>query len=717
MSAPIYSSDDDIYQAAAQAGYLPSSDSGSSDSGPVTSPDQVDDGRESTDQFIARMTQGNVNPATLPASAPVSRSVSSGQSSSGHGFDPTKYAQVSGTQSAPGGLNSDLAVADQAGAQEKTQETALLTPANTEARQAAQAVAKAGSGAELEKGRQAGVLAKLNDDFAAEEAKINEHYRAEGNQSKADYMAALADFRASKIDPDQLWKQGGRTGQVATLAAVFIHDFLGAKGIHTSAMDTLNHAIDRNIQAQEAEMRKKGQVAEGFKNLWEMQRAQSASDAEARTRVRGFLLDGAKQAVTSHMAQYESALATAQGQAAVAKIDEEFSKNLVDIYNHVDTNTTARRNQAIQIWGEKLRNAQESWANSIKQQEADRLKNAGMANPLQDLVKDQLTGRPIGQFNPGTTDKQKDEYHAKSASLKSAFDTIEEMRALVRNNPARPDGITGTRLSGTAGQQYDALASQVAQQIEYATDHRFSADMVKNDLKGFRPDTWLNQANSEKVIATVERNWLRQLKNNYNEIVTDLAPDDPRRNLAPNKEVPMGAALTETSNKIDTPPKTPDEKWLDTIQQGLGGPGAFEPVDSDTVGAEVKSDHKQFTQHTAARDLVNSRDPADDAWFEATTGKKRDDSGQKVSESNIIKYEQILTQARELAQKTDDKGAPTKEAKDATETLRNLALPYLSGKVNDDPISIYALMQLHELTTQEGWIKANATTSGSEEGK
>ena len=514
---PVYSNDQDIYDAAATAGYIPQSSPSESlaaatEPGPVTSPSELGV-KETTDDFIRRLSGGNVEPDNLPATKaqrqaeaqaagiqPVQGgSTSTGASASGRGFNEGKYKQVSGTE---GDLRRDMAAADQAGQEELNRDTSLLSQGAQNQRRATAAVGTAEGNVELAKGMQAHLLNQINAGFAQEEAKINEHYRSEANQVKADYMTALADFRASKVDPDQLWKRGGVGGQMATMAAVFVHDFLGAKGIQTSAMDTLNRAIDRNIAAQEAEMRKKGQVAEGFKSLWDMQRAQSASDAEARMRVRGFMLESAKQAVISNMAPYQSALATAQGQAAVAKIDEEYAKNLIDVYGHIDTVTNARKAQAIQIWAEKLKNAQESWANSIKQQEVNQ--KGKIPSPLQDLVISPLTKKPIGVYRPGITDTEKEKFREKLGGLGEVQNMISEMQELIRRNPGRNDFFVNTRFADTDGQRFDFLRNQVAQTIEYATQHRGSSELVKQDLNRILPDTVLNRGDAEKVLAQVE---------------------------------------------------------------------------------------------------------------------------------------------------------------------------------------------------------------------
>ena len=680
-------SDDVIYQAAQTAGYLPSDSSASGEGTPTPGPavSDVEDTPQysSTDDFIHRQTQGNVDPTKLPASQqkvePGQKiSQSSGQSSSGRGFNEGTYKKFSGPEAE---LRQNMAHEDEIGAQERARDEAILGQGRGEAVIGAKAVAGAEANLQSAQGQQATLLENINAGFAAEESKINEHYRAEANQVKADYMTALADFRASRMNPDQLWQQGGKGGQLATIAAVFMHDFLGARGVNTSAMDTLNKAIDRNMQAQEAEMRKKGQVAEGFKSLWEMQRAQSASDAEARARVRGFMLESTKQAIISHMSSYQAALATAQGQSAVAKIDEEYAKNLIDVYSHIDTVTNARKAQDIQIWSDKLKNAQEAWANSIKQQEINQ-KNAP-PNPLQDLIFNPQTNKAMGIFQPGIKDTEKEALRKEFSGAADANKIMQRMRELVRSSPTMSDWKGGTRLADTQQQQFDSLRTMLAQRMARATDGRVSWPEIDTFLKSMRPQTWLNQADSDQVMAETIRAWLGGAKSQYSQLAFDLPENDPRRNISAAQEDPFALSNLDTANTITPPKKTYGEEHLDKLESNMGGPQSQEPLSAYEVDQETRQEHNKFVK----------------ANPEFDTGTKA---------GNIRAFEASLIQLRREASGTGP------EAERALKDLHNAAAPFFDPlNVNHTPESVFAVMQLHELTTQEDWISRQKAESES----
>jgi hypothetical protein len=657
-------SDDLIYQAAQQAGLMDAPDTVSSGDDQATPSGNT----EYTSPTQAPPAQSTANP---PGSIGVSQSQ--------HGFSPEKYKQVSGTT---GQLNQDLAAAEAQGAQEKATETGILDRGRQKAESAANAVGTAGANIESAKGHEAALQQHILDGFAQEEAKINEHYRSEANQVKADYMAALADFRSSHINPDQLWEQGGKSGQIGTLAAVFMHDFLGARGIQTSAMDTINRSIDRNMQAQEAEMRKKGQVAEGYKSLWEMQRAQSSSDAEARTRVRGFLLDSVKQAVVAHMAQYESALASAQGQAAVAKIDEEFSKNIIDVYHYADQTTTARKNQAIQIWSGKLNNAQESWSNSIKERESNKKDKA--PNPLEDLIVNPITKKPIGLYQPGIRPEEKQAYRTKLAGLSDTSNDLRQMMDIVRRNPGRVDLFTDTRFSDTDGQNFDFLRKKVAQSMAKATDGRVAEYEVNGFLQGMRPETLANQGEAEKVLASTSNSWLQQGTSEFTQLGQSLPPEDPRRELSMYNEEPFGPIINENKNIAHPPTKDYAQTRIDDAEKIIKSPYGKQFV-TQGHDSDVDTDHAELLKERG----IN---PADSPPHKTA----------------ILQYEPEMVKLRK---EVESRGP---EAKRALDDLQKAALPAFNHVQKPEPEAVFALIQLHHLTTipeVKDWIANEQTES------
>lgn len=248
-------------------------------------------------------------------------------------------------------------------------------------------------------------VAKMYRDFAVEEKVAHEAGQAVIQTASANYQAQVAKFQAMQVNPGQLW--GNMTGgqRAGTFASVFIHDFLGARGIKTSTMDTINMAIDRNISAQIANINKEGQVAGMFKDLYTMAVNESASDEEARNKMRGFYVAQMEKDVASELARYDAPLAQAKAAEAIAMLKAEksaiFQQNYIHATNRADrllgeAGQNRRANLAAAVQREQI-------AASERMAEADREANKPAADPLaipkevqEIIVRDPSTGDIIG---------------------------------------------------------------------------------------------------------------------------------------------------------------------------------------------------------------------------------------------------------------------------------------------------------------------------------
>jgi hypothetical protein len=615
---------------------------------------------------------------TAPAPAPESTgsSTSVGVSQSHRGFSPSKWAEVSETDKE---LNADLAASEQ---DAQNREDRMVAP-QVMAAESNVLAEKARAEAEIQgiraKGEQALVMQRLQDEFAVEEAKANAEAQAMANKSKLDYMEALADFRASRVDPAQLW--GHMTGgeRFGTLVTAFVHDFLGAKGINTSAMATFNKAVDRNIDAQVMAIKTKGEVAEGFKSLWWMQRNQSASDAEARARVRGFLLEGTKQAVIANMTKYEAGLASAQGQKALAEIDAELAKNLVEIYKHSDDNALSLRNQAITKWQTKLQNSMESWANAIRAKEAETSRRRQQKEEKPEamrLIHDPETGEAVGYFQPGVGDKEQEKATELFIDAKVTSDSMNQLRELVRNSKPVIDPLGGTRFQNTDQQKFDALSTKLAHQMVKAMGERATEPDVQQMLKAMRPNSYMNMADAEKVIAFMQANVLAPAQAAYSGYAYDLPEGSPLRQIKAGKSTSiLNQARTEAHFTAEPPPPTQNEKDRQKAIEGISGPQGRQPYNGEN--SELSKAHKKALEFDpslfAPDETVKVDGPG---GYTMAEGKKK---------RPVYQFERNMVELRRLARNGDTK---------ARDHLVNLAVPYLNNLPGKDDESAFAALML-----------------------
>lgn len=559
---------------------------------PVTSPSQV--------PGVAPPQGGPVTaPSQLPGSTVgAGRSTSSSVSASGSGYSEAKKAKIDKNDAA---LNADLAKADAQAKASGENQIDVQQQSHDSQVVSAKGVAKATVDKINAEGMQARLLADVQDGFAQVEQQAYQEAQATSNQHKADYLAALADFRATKINPGQLWQNMGAGNQFGMLVSAFVHDFLGVKGMHTSAMDTLNKAIDRNISAQEQALKTKGEVAEGFKSLWYMQRNQSASDAEARARVRGFLLESAKQQVTANMAQYEAGLATAQGQAALSAIDKEFAKNLVDIYKHIDSNAVALREQAIKWHADKLRAANESWSNAIaaKNAETNRMRlaldksqfdKAAAAMPNSIIYNPETNkGEWIARAGtrPETIDKIKENV-INSTAFNAA---VQELRDFERTLPPVLDPLKGTRLSNEQQRMYSAIQKRLAHAMVKANGERATDKDVEQYMESVPMDTYLTVGGVKKILADTQRfglitpqAWIQQYAD---DVPKEFQPEGPKGQIFGGAKADATAVANGDDEKL-----TRDQKLRQDFLGKVDGPASTKTYKPDA--AYLNDYHEEF---------------------------------------------------------------------------------------------------------------------------
>ncbi len=464
-------------------------------------------------------------------------------------------------------------------------------------------------------GQQALLLKGIEDGFAEDEAKANMQANAMSTQAKMDYVASLADFRATKINANALYDNMDGGTRFGTIVTAFVHDFLGSRGIKTSAMDTLNKAVDRNIEAQVHNLKTKGTVAEGFKDLWYMQRSQSASDVEARTRVRGFLLEGAKQHVISNMAQYEAGLATAQGQAAIAAIDKELSKTMIDINRHIDSNTLQLRQQALTLHGQKLQAAASAASTKVardelafKKDQYEKGLKAGSVDPSNDanyIINPETNKGELIFKEKGVTDKERAEVRANVIGVAEVNKAMGELRELDRKLKPSLDPIQGTRLEGEEARNYEAIRLRLAHAMVKANGERATDKDVNQYLKGIPRATDFTKGGVKKILAYTHgaaldgtREYIRQYAR---DVPVELQPSGALN--APFLGASTDAKSVASGRDEET---TFDQRQRATALGQLAGPEAMKAEGWADVSAGTKDAFlkfkKLYPEHAAIMD-------------------------------------------------------------------------------------------------------------------
>lgn len=681
--------DEDLLAAAGVApAQEPSEDRGAasgSAEGPITQPSQLNDG-------------------LLPP-IPAPTKTKQGVSVSRSGFSPSKNAQV---RRGPGAaLDRRIGAIEDQGAERLAVQQAPFVAANDEAVAAAHAT----TAAEVEQltalGHQKALLARLQTDFDTRTNELMVLADAETKQAKADYVAALTDYRAQRVNPAQLWDNMTGGEHVGMLAAAFVQDFLGARGIQTSAMATFNKAIDRNIDSQIQNIKMKGDVAQGFKTLWDMQVAESKSMQEARTRMRGFMLEGARTAVEAHMAQFDAALVTAKGQAAIAKLDEELAKNIFDVTKHVDAATSQRVSQEIQRYGDELRASMDAARIAVDRERLaiEKKKQQGEFDPYSGLIFDVSEsgqGAPVAEFNADIKSEERQKFREKQAAAAKLVQLNREYMSLVNKHGNQgPTGGTRWQDTDTAKLRnvaYEILNTRIKLQTGAAMNES-EAERIKTST----PEALFGtQYNIRAVLGQTQRHIQDELAINQQTMSRPLHPQDPRRTLA-NPRVIQGqpeykeAGIIEMSQEDA---KDIDKAIMEGRLKGLEPHFAFKPytgfLGKDDVAPYIQEDHKRFLADNPALVSKHEKD------IKIAPGLTNVTKGP-------MNFEAKLSQLAETAKGYRERAAERKpEERDEAELdmaryvehvkiLKHEAAPVISGTNPDDIKGRYALMKLRDL--------------------
>lgn len=545
-------------------------------------------------------------PQPTPQQAPELGKVSSSLSTKESGFSTPKNQQVRQSPSAVA-LTADNAATEAKGAADQAMLTDMFGKANNLATQAVDSQTLAQQEYDQEAAAQTGLMAAERQKYATKMEEAQAQAQALSASRKADYVAALNEQRAMVVDPSQLWGNMSQGQQVGMIAAAFVQDYLGVKGMKSSAMDTFNKAIDRNIHSQLENIRNKGEVAQGFKTLWDMQRAESSSEAEAMARMRGFMLDSFQLQVEQHMAQFASGLTAAKGEAAKAKLHAEQAKNIFEVYKHVDDATAKGLDQNLRKYATDLSNSIAKSDLYLKQQTERRLAaqqaRENASDPYSGLIfDDSESGGGAARWEFTTKDPEQRRKYTEAHSGAGHYRNLSrEYREMVREYGGLTDPLAKTRWQDVKAARMQAIASELVGIKVKRISGAAATDSERKIIAMQVPigDLLGKEKQIESVVAQTEGHMTSELTSLRRPISRDLAKDDPRRTLrASSGNVGEAEFLdaTITARNEGEANLSPAQKDHQAASELIAGPIAYKSPDTGNQGppAHVEAAHLQF---------------------------------------------------------------------------------------------------------------------------
>lgn len=158
-------------------------------------------------------------------------------------------------------------------------------------------------------------------DLAEDKRRIHERAMAEQEQR---VNTAMQDFRSKKIDPEAYWKEKGTGAKITSAIAVALGQLgaglLGSQ--HNAALDIINDAVNKNIDAQKEEIANARENVNLEHNLYAQLRQKGLDDREADSAARQLYLEGAQRQLETVAAKYKSDVIKNNAAQLSAQLDQ-----------------------------------------------------------------------------------------------------------------------------------------------------------------------------------------------------------------------------------------------------------------------------------------------------------------------------------------------------------------------------------------------------------
>lgn len=409
-------------------------------------------------------------------------------------------------------------------------------------------------------------------------------------QAKDEYRARLSSI--PELNPNALWDDAGKAGQFQMAVAAFVHDMLGVKGIKTSAMDTINQAIKNKIDAQIYNINTKKEVAAGFKDLYNMTVADSATQMEVQNKLHGYYLKAMETGIKAEMGKYDSNVHRAKMQLALGEVRKAQAQNLLNVEKDIHAAVHDRQQEEIAIRAQNMTaataKADRESREGIEQRRLDREAQKEAALPMYVFDvnnKGRWAIRPEYMKNEAVIKQVQD----KSIAFGTANSTMEKLRALERKMKPTFDPLTGTRFAPEDQARYTALTENLARELISARGESRPSDMdVIGQLKSLPNKTMLTRGSVAKILADTQLGLIESQEQQLRPYTLDVPEgQQPTGNLnRPAQE------SRDDAEAVIADPEAPARS--ERLVKLAKDPAALEPISVDSIDRKVE--YSSFTE-------------------------------------------------------------------------------------------------------------------------
>ncbi len=212
-------------------------------------------------------------------------------------------------------------------------------------------------------------------DFFETQRAMEEDLHHQGIQEREKYLGAYQqELGAVKAliatNANPLAKMGG-TAALGMGMAQFAQGFLAAQGIQINVSGQIDKWIDREFQQHQQLIENTSNLAEKQLTLYGIARQGAKDDAESRSRLRGFVIEGFKANLVAESERFQSDIGAAKVKMQLANLDREATANRermgtqyfnewtdahkTVLHEHIEKGKLAMQARAAKIEEDKLR--------------------------------------------------------------------------------------------------------------------------------------------------------------------------------------------------------------------------------------------------------------------------------------------------------------------------------------------------------------------------
>lgn len=384
-------------------------------------------------------------------------------------------------------------------------------------------------------------LSDIHETAAQMEQQAAAESKAERAQYTSAYKEQLAGVKALAMQSGNPYAQMSGGEALGLAAAHFAQGFLAARGVQIDVAGQVDRWVDRSIREHQQKIQNMREGAQDQLHLYEIARQTSQDDWEARQRVRGFMIEGLKQRIVTEASRFNSSIANAKAQEAVAKLDIEAQATEMAIGQRFEQQQFQQKQQAIQIaqhkgslavqWysAQTARKEAEARVAAAKAKKDEKAWSSKIADPF-DVKKDK-DGKAIsgGKYKWAVDTHAPDGIQSKAAEaatnvsayyseMRTGLDRLRELRVAAKAAMKGPDSYRA--LTSQAYREYEAQKNYLTELTQQKiTGAAAPEEQAKRIRKWLADDNLLEEGSNEKLLEGFNESLRQKYESTMNSIV------------------------------------------------------------------------------------------------------------------------------------------------------------------------------------------------------